>query len=653
MDTTPIYELRERLRAAAMAGTNLLSEDFRLKRTLEAFRSLETASPVFAKVGQLTGQLLSPDCQNPQGALLDAITLADAVICTLGTVEAAGTIEPAGTSNTEENAGSVMVNVPYSALKELLEALTTSGGGHYGTVCVIHENHPEYSKDYRVKYTLVQALGASYAELAELAERWIIEDNDQTILPALYRDFDPKGGKEMVRRVHVISELAGAEANDFYIRMLDEAKKDVRTELIDALRHEPGNVSLLCGLSRTEKGKNRDKVFEVLAEMQDAMAKDIFEKLVEKQPENTLKYLRNTTTAWAADLVAAICGQTLDRLEGIHGVSSQEKTELAESLLDIVRAFFGKGGTQICECYRKMLLLKKKINNLLQMAEKDIWQKAYERDIVQYGALKSKKYWDGTIVCDDIEIILAKILQHSLIINPDTDLQELALELYQDKDSGKSNVKFLSAATTVKFSRDEDCVDWLEEQIRDKVLFVEKQSKKRMEAIAHAAAYVIWDQKRNSYVFYGAYVDVYHKSVVRPIPMRHAKKLVEWLKKHLSEETDGILINWIALNEEDMRREMGEYFYKKALATDDNRSYMSYMKACGWTTCKSLAVHFFKSNPRLLNQWQLRDYLKNMPGDLNARMEEARTLSEMMKTGEVNQGNIIVSDLDKWIEEQK
>ena len=49
MNTEPIYELRERLRAAAMAGTSLLSEDFRLKRACEAFRPLEKASPVFAK----------------------------------------------------------------------------------------------------------------------------------------------------------------------------------------------------------------------------------------------------------------------------------------------------------------------------------------------------------------------------------------------------------------------------------------------------------------------------------------------------------------------------------------------------------------------------------------------------------------------------
>ena len=94
MDTTPIYALRERLRAAGIAGTSLLSEDFRLKRAYEAYLPLEAASPVFAKLEQMTAQLLSPDCSNPQGALLDTLTLADAVICTLAVVDRKGDIEP-------------------------------------------------------------------------------------------------------------------------------------------------------------------------------------------------------------------------------------------------------------------------------------------------------------------------------------------------------------------------------------------------------------------------------------------------------------------------------------------------------------------------------------------------------------------------------
>ena len=40
MNIAPIYELKSRLRAAAIAGTNLLSEDFRLKKAIEGFEPL-------------------------------------------------------------------------------------------------------------------------------------------------------------------------------------------------------------------------------------------------------------------------------------------------------------------------------------------------------------------------------------------------------------------------------------------------------------------------------------------------------------------------------------------------------------------------------------------------------------------------------------
>ena len=53
----------------------------------------------------------------------------------------------------------------------------------------------------------------------------------------------------------------------------------MRTELIKALRYEPGNVSLLLDLSKTEKGKNKDKVYEMLAAVQDERVKDFYREL--------------------------------------------------------------------------------------------------------------------------------------------------------------------------------------------------------------------------------------------------------------------------------------------------------------------------------------------------------------------------------------
>ncbi|MCX4346953.1 MAG: hypothetical protein OSJ38_06845, partial [Lachnospiraceae bacterium] len=86
MDITPIYDLRDRLRTAMIAGTSLLAEDFRLKRAVEAMAPLEKAAPVFAKVGELCRKLVAPDAsaEGKEDLLLDAITLVDAVCCTQG-----------------------------------------------------------------------------------------------------------------------------------------------------------------------------------------------------------------------------------------------------------------------------------------------------------------------------------------------------------------------------------------------------------------------------------------------------------------------------------------------------------------------------------------------------------------------------------------
>ena len=651
MDTTPIYELRERLRAAAIAGTSLLSEDFRLRRACEAFRPLEAASPVFAKLGQMTAQLLSPDGSNLQGVLLETLTLADAVVCTLASVDVKGEITPAKPASQDENTDHIMINAPCSVLKELLDALTTSGSGHYASVCELHEKKPEIFTDYRVKYALVQALGASYSELADKVEEWLIEINDSTMLPLLYRDFDPKGKKEMVRRVRLIGALAGAGANDFYIRMLDEAQKDVRTELLNALRYDPQNVPLLLNLSQTERGKNKDKVFELLAEIQHEDVRAYFQELAQKKPDMVLNYLKNTTVDWSAELVAGICDSFLERLETVDQAPDQELRELYERLRKIVRALYGKGGAHICACYRK-LLMKKETVDLLKKA----WQKPknfYGWDVLQYGVLRAGSYWEK-VNTKDIETALGKVLHHSLIVNPDPDLQALALELYLNKSSSNPNIKFLPAAATVKFSCDDDCVDWLEEQVMGGAIPEPRYSKECMKALIEAAAYIEWNETEKEYMFFGTYIDVYYpdyKTVQRPIPLRHAKEIMEWVMSHSSKKADEVLAQWVMLNDEEMCQTMGAYFYKKALITGDNHMYLNYMRDCGWNTCKGLGVKILRDKPDI-TLWELYHWMTSLSEDEEAVMEEVRTVCAMVKSGELKAVNLKIEEfeqrMDSW-----
>lgn len=286
MDLTSLYELRERLKTGMIAGTELVSGDFRLKRAIEAFEPLCKASPVFGKIGQLSKAVAAENCPDRAAALLDALTLVDAVLCTQGAVAVQGEIEPV----LVENWGTAVTNAPYSVLANLLEALTSSGSGHYSVVMEAHEQHPELFKDYRVKSALVKALGASYGELADQVARWLTEDGPE-IVPLLKKGFDPKGKKEMVRRVKVIDALAGAGENDFYLSQLESAEKEVKQALIYALRHSGYNAKTLLELVKTEKGSAKNTARYALAQLEDPEVWDYWKAVAAKSPGDLAEFL--------------------------------------------------------------------------------------------------------------------------------------------------------------------------------------------------------------------------------------------------------------------------------------------------------------------------------------------------------------------------
>ena len=651
MDTTPIYELRERLRAAAMAGTSLLAEDFRLRRVCEMFKPLAAASPVFAKIEQLTEQLLSPDISHPQGALLDAVSLTDAVICTLGAVDVAGEITPLEIVGSEETADAMIVNAPYSVLKELLEGLEGTGGACYR----IREEHPALFRDYRVKYALVQALGASYAEFANDVAKWLCEDRDKSILPLLYRDFDPAGKREMVRRVEVIEAVAGADANDFYIKMLDTAQKEVRQALIFALRHHQDNVPLLLEMTKKERGKNKDAAFWALANIENAQAAAYFKKYAEKNPKAVLGYLTDASSEWAAEVVEELCDRVLEQIENINEVSAEEKdlSDVFYLLHDLLRALYGKGGAHGCECYRKLLKHLPAVNALFEKRKKQhnpVEKIMWRLDFLQSLANVQYLYPMGKFISG-----LGLLLMQSLVVNPDADLQALALELYQ------ADAYFLPAAVMTKLLNDEDCADWLEAQLIDQR--TSKIAEKRMRMILEAVGFICWDKLKGAYELFGSSRNSDILSVRREIQVSHAANMLRWLMRHPSHDTDAVLTNWIPLNDEGLCREAGAYFYQRALTSKDtdsmylinwDSSYSMYlincMKDCNWNVCKGLGVKFVKEHLSF-NANNVYVRLIRLPGDKDAIMEEMREICTMVRSGALKADRLKPEELEASMED--
>jgi len=640
MDTTPIYELRERLRVAAMAGTSLLAEDFRLRRVCETFKPLAAASPVFAKIGQLTEQLLSPDISHPQGALLDAVSLTDAVICTLGVVDVAGEITPLEIAGSEETTDAMIVNAPYSVLKELLEGLEGTGGACYR----IREEHPALFRDYRVKYALVQALGASYAEFANDVAKWLCEDKDKSILPLLYRDFDPAGKREMVRRVEVIEAVAGADANDFYIKMLDTAQKEVRQALIFALRHHQDNVPLLLEMTKKERGKNKDAAFWALANIEDAQAAAYFKKYAEKNPKAVLGYLTDASSDWAAEVVEELCDRVLEQIENINEVAAEEKdlSDVFYLLHDLLRALYGKGGAHGCECYRKLLRHLPAVNALFEKRKKQhnpVEKIMWRLDFLQSLANVQYLYPMGKFISG-----LGLLLMQSLVVNPDADLQALALELYQ------ADAYFLPAAVMTKLLNDEDCADWLEAQLIDQR--TSKIAEKRMRMILEAVGFICWDKIKGVYELFGSSRNSDISSVRREIQVSHAANMLRWLMRHPSHDTDAVLTNWIPLNDEGLCREAGAYFYQRALTSKDNDGMylINCMKDCNWNVCKGLGVKFVKEHLSF-NANNVYVQLIRLPGDKDAIMEEMREICTMVRSGALKADRLKPEELEASMED--
>ena len=305
MNLQPLYDVKERLEQAAIAGTGLLSEDFRLQRAAEGLKPLAAASPVFGKIDTgLTGLLAAP-AEERSGLLLDVLALADAVVYTQGKTGMDGELEPL-----PAGAGQVQ-QLSYGQLNPLLTALTTTGGGRMEVVQSAWENHPEMFTDFRVLPAVVEGLGDSYGELAELNAK-ILKQMGPAPLSLLKEGFDPAGNKSMARRVEVVSAIEGGHATPWLREVLPGAKKDVRVSVLTALGDDGENVPLLLELAQTERGANREAVLEGLAG-QDGEAIQTFWKQELEKHSQSVKFLEPSNADWAIELVTAGLRQRLEK----------------------------------------------------------------------------------------------------------------------------------------------------------------------------------------------------------------------------------------------------------------------------------------------------------------------------------------------------
>ncbi len=680
MDIAPLYELRVRLKNAVISGSELISEDFRLERAVLDIKPLEAASPVFAKIGQLLSLLLSKDCKDRSGTLLDAITLVDAVICTQGVVNVSGELEKIHTCNS----GSAVTNAPYSVLSKLLDALENSGGGRYAYVIEARREHPELFEDYRVKYALIKALGASYAELAEEVTSWL-KESDASIIPLLKDGFDPKGKKEMVRRLQVIEAIAREKENDFYIEQLKDAQKDVKNELIYALRYTEQNLSLLSELLKTEKGAAKKMAYWALASMEHEGAREFWTAYVEKNPKEGIAYLSESNAVWASELVAKKFKEQLKpwMLVGKEPIVGSLTKKTVEILRACIQALPGKTGENICECYRMAAQIGWNLDRPIE-GEKVIWS---FRDLMPY-------FYNGT---GTFKEVVPQIMYQTLQMTADRALGETAIEIWNTQEKSQRMRWFAPAfAAQILFHTEEECQEWAERFIYKKSAIWGKvvespQVKQEIEKVFRR----IWRKeeltqvlkKNDARVLQNYYSSIYYREdmeVLSEDEIRHIEEddYVMWTQRQspvngqvetftqpLSWSVEGYLTDlvmdckdrtldmhlghWIQPKHLGYCKRLEQYFYNRAKTVDNNMDYLRLLKRCGSTQCAGLAERFF-ANGRSVAVWEAERYLRELPGGWKEKLKEIRTVRDKVKSGKIKIRNPKIVDIfDKYIDELK
>ena len=299
MNFEPLYELKNRLENVAVVGINLAKDDFRLKRAVEQLKEYSTAAKVFKQIYDMGNELISTDDEDKCDLFLDLLALLDAVLCTQATTYSGDKPQEINTITKNKD---FYKELHYSELSPLVSAFTREGGGRLNIITDTLESSPEIMSDFRVKACMIHGLSDKYSEIAD---RMVDELKKQgkDIVPILKDGFDPQGKRNMVSRLDIIASICKEEENDFYKYCIENGSKEVKEDAIGYLSFDQSNIDYLLDLTKTEKGKLKNKAFEALSYMSDNRAAEEWGKFLKKKTLDNLEYLRGTDQQWALDYI--------------------------------------------------------------------------------------------------------------------------------------------------------------------------------------------------------------------------------------------------------------------------------------------------------------------------------------------------------------
>jgi len=345
MNFETLYELKNRLENVAVVGINLVKDDFRLKRAVEQVKEYSTVAKVFKQIYDMGSSLISTDDEDKCDLFLDLLALLDAVLCTQTTTYSGD--KPQQIKTIAKNKD-YYKELHYSELSPLLYALTETGSGRCEIIENIIENNSKLLNDFRVKNYMIHGLSDKYSEISYIITEELKKQGKE-VIPLLKDGFDPQGKRDMVLRFDIISTLCKEEENDFYKYCIENGSKEIKEIAIEALKYSQDNIDYILDLTKTEKGRLKNKAFEALSYMNDDRAEKEWDKFFKKKPFENILYLQNTNQQWAIDYLTNYIEEYVKELK-----KEDKKKEVGVEVSSLCMMTFKRRTNKLLSLYKEL-----------------------------------------------------------------------------------------------------------------------------------------------------------------------------------------------------------------------------------------------------------------------------------------------------------
>ena len=623
MNFEPLYELKNRLENVAVVGINLAKDDFRLKRAVEQVKEYSTVAKVFKQIYDMGSSLISTDDEDKCDLFLDLLALLDAVLCTQATTYSGD--KPQQIKTIAKNKD-YYKELHYSELSPLVYALTETGSGRYEIIENIIENNSKLLNDFRVKNYMIHGLSDKYSEISYIITEELKKQGKE-VIPLLKDDFDPQGKRDMVLRFDIISTLCKEEENDFYKYCIENGSKEIKEIAIEALKYSQDNIDYILDLTKTEKGRLKNKAFEALSYMNDDRAEKEWDKFFKKKPFENILYLQNTNQQWAIDYLTNYIEEYVKELK-----KEDKKKEVGVEV------------SSLC-----MMTFKRRTNKLLSLY----------KELYPYNRYEIKRILSYYIVSEVDKEIIDLVKELSEKYEGEFLEQEFLISLIKDKPETvyKNFSKYIGVGKSQK-------------EIKDLFsnFFLGKHSKTKESAriqedfrtVFNIIFHIEYKEESKEYILYWQNIDDYSVMEV---------KLSGFDKKWydiIFELDNDYYENWNSYSSynssikrlynpdiKGMKEKYGAFYYNIILSRIPYNEDIEFLNKLGWTDYKDFLkgkIDIEKNPSAFANRIRYVGYI--LQNTLMSESDLIEQLEEIMAINKKNQ-KIPVNLCDRWLERLK